>query len=298
MHEAAKFAGGRCRTYYDSVIDLDIDNGNHLLLSGNWAALAYLRRIGGLGAMTEAERADFPFADLADRRALDAPAECRPPALVDPRFAPPRAGHARAGLSCADLGVLRAPAADDRRRRHGVQRPALRAALAAGAARGAEHRAGRSGCAARRADPARDARRRRPGLPPDGGDRRAVGRLHRSGARATSREHGGGDPPRPFAARDRSSPASAPCALDFGDEKIALGAGRLASCSPCRRSSRARCIPGLTVPETFHAIVNAHFRIAPPQDQPLDPRRSQRHDGMALRLSRTGCRSRSAAPTG
>ena len=48
VHEAAKFAGGRCRTYYDSVIDLDIDNGNHLLLSGNWAALAYLRRIGGL----------------------------------------------------------------------------------------------------------------------------------------------------------------------------------------------------------------------------------------------------------
>ncbi len=64
VYEAAKFAGGRCRTYYDSVIDLEIDNGNHLLLSGNRSALAYLRKIGGLGAMTEAADAVFPFADL------------------------------------------------------------------------------------------------------------------------------------------------------------------------------------------------------------------------------------------
>jgi len=28
-------------------------------------------------------------------------------------------------------------------------------------------------------------------------------------------------------------------------------------------------VPGLVVPETFHAIVNAHFRIAPPKGQPL-----------------------------
>ena len=41
------------------------------------------------------------------------------------------------------------------------------------------------------------------------------------------------------------------------------------SCSPCRPWWRALLIPGLTVPETFHAIVNAHFRIAPPKNQPL-----------------------------
>ncbi len=28
-------------------------------------------------------------------------------------------------------------------------------------------------------------------------------------------------------------------------------------------------VPGLAVPETFHAIVNAHFRVAPPPGQPL-----------------------------
>ena len=28
-------------------------------------------------------------------------------------------------------------------------------------------------------------------------------------------------------------------------------------------------VPGLVVPEAFHAIVNAHFRIAPPPGQPL-----------------------------
>jgi hypothetical protein len=28
-------------------------------------------------------------------------------------------------------------------------------------------------------------------------------------------------------------------------------------------------VPGLSVPEKFHAIVNAHFRVAPPPGQPL-----------------------------
>ena len=42
MHEATAFAGGRCRSYHDAAVGMTIDNGNHLLLSGNHAALAYL----------------------------------------------------------------------------------------------------------------------------------------------------------------------------------------------------------------------------------------------------------------
>ena len=42
VHEATQQAGGRCRSYFDRTIGMTIDNGNHLLLSGNHAALAYL----------------------------------------------------------------------------------------------------------------------------------------------------------------------------------------------------------------------------------------------------------------
>ena len=39
VHEATAFAGGRCRSYHDASVGMTIDNGNHLLLSGNHAAL-------------------------------------------------------------------------------------------------------------------------------------------------------------------------------------------------------------------------------------------------------------------
>ena len=40
--EAAGQAGGRCRSYFDPALDGVIDNGNHLVLSGNRAVHAYL----------------------------------------------------------------------------------------------------------------------------------------------------------------------------------------------------------------------------------------------------------------
>src|SRR6266567_9114073 len=46
VHEAAGQAGGRCRSYVDSALGIKIDNGNHLVLSGNHATMDYLRRIG------------------------------------------------------------------------------------------------------------------------------------------------------------------------------------------------------------------------------------------------------------
>lgn len=65
LHEAAPQAGGRCRSYHDRALDMVIDNGNHLLLSANTAALAYVRAIGGEAALTIAPECAFPFADLA-----------------------------------------------------------------------------------------------------------------------------------------------------------------------------------------------------------------------------------------
>ncbi len=46
LYEAAQQAGGRCRSYFDRTLGRVIDNGNHLLVSGNRSALAYLEAIG------------------------------------------------------------------------------------------------------------------------------------------------------------------------------------------------------------------------------------------------------------
>lgn len=65
LYEANPVAGGRCRTWYDARLGRDIDNGNHLLLSGNRSARTYLNRIGASGLMETASDAEFAFADLA-----------------------------------------------------------------------------------------------------------------------------------------------------------------------------------------------------------------------------------------
>src|SRR5262245_9498878 len=49
VHELARHAGGRCRSYFEPALGLTIDNGNHLLLSANRAALAFLQAIGSEG---------------------------------------------------------------------------------------------------------------------------------------------------------------------------------------------------------------------------------------------------------
>ncbi|HSS14938.1 MAG TPA: FAD-dependent oxidoreductase, partial [Rhizomicrobium sp.] len=64
--EAAGQAGGRCRSYFDPAMDGVIDNGNHLVLSGNRAVHAYLARIGARDALAGPPRAEFAFADLRD----------------------------------------------------------------------------------------------------------------------------------------------------------------------------------------------------------------------------------------
>jgi squalene-associated FAD-dependent desaturase len=64
LHEAAPAAGGRCRSYQDQMLDLWIDNGNHLLLSGNRAAHDYLGRIGSRASLKGPDSAVFDFADL------------------------------------------------------------------------------------------------------------------------------------------------------------------------------------------------------------------------------------------
>jgi hydroxysqualene dehydroxylase len=68
VHEATQQAGGRCRSYFDAATSLTIDNGNHLLLSGNRHALSYARSIGTEAGLVGPARAKFPFVDLASGR--------------------------------------------------------------------------------------------------------------------------------------------------------------------------------------------------------------------------------------
>src|SRR5262249_52847977 len=67
VHEAINFAGGRARSYHDASLGMVIDNGNHLLLSGNHAALRYLRTLGAEHRLVGPPTAEFSFIDLASR---------------------------------------------------------------------------------------------------------------------------------------------------------------------------------------------------------------------------------------
>ena len=64
VFEAAPQAGGRCRSYFDSAFGGIIDNGNHLVLSGNRAVHAYLGLIGAAGHLSGPKESRFEFADL------------------------------------------------------------------------------------------------------------------------------------------------------------------------------------------------------------------------------------------
>ncbi len=64
IHEAAGQAGGRCRSFFDTTLDRQVDNGNHLLLSGNIQAMAYLKAIGSIDSFSRPDRASFPFLEL------------------------------------------------------------------------------------------------------------------------------------------------------------------------------------------------------------------------------------------
>ncbi len=68
LHEAAAQAGGRCRSLLDSRLKCRIDNGNHLLMTGNRHALAYLDAIGATDQVRGPVPAAYPFVDVRNAR--------------------------------------------------------------------------------------------------------------------------------------------------------------------------------------------------------------------------------------
>ena len=65
LYDQARWAGGRCRSFHDAQLDRLIDNGNHLLLSGNRDACAFLEIIGARDTMLCPPEPVFPFVDVS-----------------------------------------------------------------------------------------------------------------------------------------------------------------------------------------------------------------------------------------
>lgn len=63
VHEATAYPGGRCRSYFDRAIGMTIDNGNHLVLSGNHSVLGFAEAIGSAAGLVGPDNAEFQFAD-------------------------------------------------------------------------------------------------------------------------------------------------------------------------------------------------------------------------------------------
>ena len=182
LFEAAGQAGGRCRSYFDPAFDGVIDNGNHLVLSGNHAVHAYLARIGARKVLAGPARAQFAFADLASgaRWALQ-PNDGPLPWWVGVEIAP-GAGHPRRRLCRLCQAAVGRQAPD-----HGrccwpcrgplwdrLMHPFLLAALNTEPKEASARLAG--------AIAARNLGQRRPGLSPPHRHAHLGGGLHRSGA--------------------------------------------------------------------------------------------------------------------
>ena len=266
VYEAGVRAGGRCRSYFDAKLDRLIDNGNHLLLSGNRSAVRYLADTGADDALVGPASACFPFLDVrTGRRWRVRPNAGRVPwwILRGARRVPDTrardylstlkfasAGPDRTVTDCiGDRGALferfwepLAVAALNTPARSGAAAllwPVLRETFARGEA-ACRPRIARLGLSHAFVDPALELLGRR-------------GATARLGRRLRGIE---------FANRRASR-------LEFGTEAIALERGDILVLA-VPPATAAGLVPSLTVPEESNTIVNAHFRLAESAGLPAD----------------------------
>jgi hydroxysqualene dehydroxylase len=264
LYEAARHAGGRCRSYHDPALDRVIDNGNHLILSGNHATLDYVGRIGARAALGGPDDPLFHFADaksglrwtmrpnrgrvpwwiFAPRRRVPGP-----PALdslgIMKLFLAPKSRTLHDAIDHASLAYERlwhplfvaALNTDPREASAALAAAVVRETFMAG---GDAYRplVATGTLAAAFVDP-------------------AVAHLERRGAAVR------------FNARLRTLKAEAGAVreLGFGDTTVPLSPeDRVILAVP--PWDAAELLPGTGVPDAFHGIVNAHFRVVPPAGQP------------------------------
>jgi squalene-associated FAD-dependent desaturase len=264
VHEATQQAGGRCRSYFDAATNLTIDNGNHLLLSGNRHALAYAKSIGTEAGLVGPKRAQFPFVDLAtgQRWELDLGDSRLPLWVFDAARRVPDTGLrdylALMPLIWASPARLVGDAIPCKGRLYQrLVQPLLLAALNVDPPEGS---AGLAGAIVRETLL--------------GGGRACRPLIAREGLSAVLVEpaikllQGKGASIR-FGHELRGFDASADGVgeLRFGEETIALGPDDAVVLAVPPRPA-AGLLPGLQTPSKFRAIVNAHFRFDPPKNMP------------------------------
>jgi hydroxysqualene dehydroxylase len=265
LYESGPQAGGRCRSFVDAALGVRIDNGNHLLLSGNSAACDYIARIGALDTFERPAEAAIPFVDIGtgERWAV------RPGRGPVPWWVLRRVRRVPGSQARDYLGALRlwwAAPADTvgavlppgnvlfRRLWEPLAVAALNTAAADASARlfwrVLAETLGRGAASCR------------PMLVRDGLSESlidpALSLLSRRGARVR------------FGARLKALgfAEARVSELSFDDDRIALRPeDSVVLAVPA--AIAARLVPGLTVPDDYAPIVNAHFRCALPAEAPL-----------------------------
>lgn len=263
VHELAPQAGGRCRSYFEPALGLTIDNGNHLLLSANHAALSFLTTIGSEDKLA-VDDAAFAFADLATgERWVLRPNDGLVPWWI---FSRRRRVPGTRAIDYFSVRGLLHPQRDvriaDLMRCDGILyerlwRPMFLAALNTEPSEASAFLAG----AVLRETLARGGRACRPlvardGLGPTFIDP-ALSYLERHGAMLRLRHQ----------LRRLMLSDEAISALDFGDDEICLAPGDtviLAVPAPVA----PLLLPDIHAPKTFRAVVNVHFKYKPPKTLP------------------------------
>jgi hydroxysqualene dehydroxylase len=264
VHEATQQAGGRCRSYFDAATNLTIDNGNHLLLSGNRHAVGYARSIGTEAGLVGPKRAQFPFVDLTtgQRWQLDLGDGRLPLWVFDRARRVPDTGlldylalmpliwaaqGKRVGDTIPCQGklyqrlvqplLLAALNVDPPDGSAGLAGAVVRETLLAGG-QACRPLIARDGLSAVLVDP-------------------AIRLLQGKGA---SIQFG-------HELREFGTAAGRVGVLKFGADSVAVGPGDAVVMAVPPRPA-ASLLPGLKTPSKFRAIVNAHFRFDPPKDMP------------------------------
>ena len=265
LHEAAPQAGGRCRSYFDVELGCRIDNGNHLLLAGNRAALDYLRRIGAQATIEGPLEAAFSFIDAATKQRWT----LRPNRGAVPWWICTSARRVPDSRTSDYLAALALQRADpwatvatvlntNRSLFRRLWEPLAVAALNTSVEQASaalfwnilRETLGRGGAACR------------PFLP-----RMGLSETFVEPALAHLRIHGAEIR---FGARLRALDFTATrvAKLVFETGSISLGSSD-AVILAVPATIAARLVPGLTVPDLFSPIVNAHFRCNPPEGAPF-----------------------------
>jgi squalene-associated FAD-dependent desaturase len=264
VHEATQQAGGRCRSYFDAATNLTIDNGNHLLLSGNRHAMAYAKSIGTEAGLVGPKSAQFPFVDLTtgQRWQLDLGDGRLPLWVFDEARRVPDTGLrdylALMPLIWAAQGKLVGDAIPCKGTLYErLVQPLLLAALNVDPPLGS---AGLAGAVVRETLLA-GGQACRPLIAREGLSavlvEPAIKLLQDKGASIRFGHE----------LRDFAMSADSIGGLKFGDDTITVEPGdAVVMAIPPRPASTL--LPGLKAPFKFRAIVNAHFRFDPPKDMP------------------------------